>query len=398
MRNKTIIVNIVPDDKFIDGIINYNEHFSPSGVRHLYVFVTESHIDKFNYIKRYSDIQQLAQNCILPFLSESGTNAILLHTIYAMPLEIIPKIPKNICVVWSSWGYDIYSMMNTNLLINIDLFEPLTRESLHLPLFKEGKKSENKMYQKAVSRIDYISTVLPEEYKMIPIYDYFNAKPLHYTYITPGELEKYQQKEYSEKRAGNILIGNSGAPTNNHLDIFYRISKIDTGDKKIYCPLSYAAYPEEYKEKVVSEGYKLFGDNFVPMLQFMNKHEYFSIVSSCEYIFFGHIRQQALGNIREMLANGCKVFLNEMSPMYNHFKNRGIKVFSIQSDTTIEELTTSLPKEIAENNIECMKQYTSPLKLRNEMNVLVKTIRTHNSLWHKVLYSLHDFFNKKIQI
>ena len=377
MKGVITIANFVTDDKFTDGVIAYNEQFSPCDVAHLYVFVSDSPLEHFTLIKKSEAITQLATEEIIPFLQEKKVNAVLLHSLYSLPLQITPMIPHEICVIWSSWGYDLYSMMGISRLVNMNLFRPLTKGFLELSCVCEENGQADEAYQKAVHRIDFLSTVLPEEFKIIPPLSFFHAKELHYTYITPKEVEKYQNARVSTVVGENILVGNSGAPTNNHLDIFEKLRELDINDRKIYCPLSYAGYPLEYKNEVLKEGKRLFGDNFIPFLEFLDKETYFSIVSSCKYVFFGHLRQQALGNVREMLVKGCKVLFDKDSPMYKHFKERGFKVLSIQDDVSKELFLTNTDLKDAQINIEMMKHYTSSERYYSEMSFMADVIRKH---------------------
>lgn len=378
MEKRITIVNFVTDDKFIDGVIAYNEKFSPCNVVHIYVFVSDSPLEHFTLIKNESAITQLTTEEVIPFLLKRHADAVLLHSLYSLPLQVIPLIPSEICVIWSSWGYDIYSMMGTSRLVNMNLFRSLTKEFLGLTCVCEENCQADEIYQKAVQRVDFLSTVLPEEFNLIPSLPYFHAKELHYSYITPKDVDTYQNVRAPQITGENILVGNSGAPTNNHLDIFEKLSELEIGDRRIYCPLSYAGYPLEYKNKVLEDGKKRFGDNFIPFLQFLDKETYFSIVSSCKYAFFGHLRQQALGNIREMLVKGCKVFLDKDSPMYKHFKDRGVNVYSIQDDVTKKLFQSNIDQQDFHQNIIRMKSYTSPSRYYSEMSLIAKVITEHN--------------------
>ena len=44
MKGIITIVNCVTDDKFIDGVIAFNEQFSPHNVVHRYVYVSDTPI------------------------------------------------------------------------------------------------------------------------------------------------------------------------------------------------------------------------------------------------------------------------------------------------------------------------------------------------------------------
>ena len=54
-----------------------------------------------------------------------------------------------------------------------------------------------------------------------------------------------------------FLIGNSGDPTNNHLDVFDFLKKHDIGNRNIYVPLSYGG-SKRYREVVKDVGVRTF--------------------------------------------------------------------------------------------------------------------------------------------
>ena len=72
--------------------------------------------------------------------------------------------------------------------------------------------------------------------------------------------------------------------------------------------------------------------------------------------------------------------------MYKHFKERGVNVFSIQDDVTRDLMQTKADTSIVRNNIEMMKQYTSPRRFYSEMLLMEDAIRKYRK--HKSFLSL----------
>ena len=78
---------------------------------------------------------------------------------------------------------------------------------------------------------------------------------------------------------------------------------------------------------------------------FVAKKQYDAIIQSIRVGVFGHMRQQALGNITAMLLQGCKVFLYKDSIAYQHFKQVGAYIFTIENDLYQENIDTPLTDE-----------------------------------------------------
>lgn len=359
------IVNVVLDEKFIDDVIVYHDSVD-SCSEHLYYYITDISDYCFKYIKNVNRIIRISVDDFMSIINNSNVDAIFLHCLYSLPLEYLPQIKREIKVFWFAWGYDMYG---NSLLIPINLYHPLTKaflfkeDSIRRRILYSLKKIyrwlfrtdwNRLLYENAVSRIDYFSGVLPIEYDLAKKKKYFNAKRVEYKYFSLQSMKISCSVDSTEKK--NILIGNSSAPTNNHLDIFNLLKDVDLDDKRVYVPLSYGGGDDRYIEKVVAEGEKLWGENFVPLLGFIPMNDYMSIIESCDSIVFLHERQQALGNIHAALRRGCKVFLSNSSVTYKEYSSLGFRIFSTQDDLNTEIISSSLSMEEINNNFVLMNK------------------------------------------
>ena len=126
-----------------------------------------------------------------------------------------------------------------------------------------------------------------------------------------------------------ILLGNSCAFTNNHLDTFAHLKKLNV-KSQIICPLSYGnLYNREIVEK---KGNDLFPSNFEALKNYLPLEEYVKITTSCCVMIMNHRRQESVGNILLGLYLGMRVFLNCKSPVYHYFKAQGIILFDFYVD------------------------------------------------------------------
>jgi len=90
----------------------------------------------------------------------------------------------------------------------------------------------------AIRRLDVFSPVIEDDYFLVkesisslqPKYLSWNYDISFSGFVNDGDK---LQDNY------NILLGNSATYTNNHLDCFEVISKIDLNNRKIICPLNY---------------------------------------------------------------------------------------------------------------------------------------------------------------
>ncbi len=142
------------------------------------------------------------------------------------------------------------------------------------------------------------------------------------------------------------MVGNSATLTNQHLKIFRKIKSLKLKNVKIYCPLSYGDCT--YRDKVIKNGNFLFGNFFVPLVDIMSIEAYYSFLESIDVAIFDTERQQAMGNILELLFLGKKIFLNKESTSFDFLRSIKIKVNS--TNEIDESILFSLEKFDIEKN------------------------------------------------
>lgn len=125
-----------------------------------------------------------------------------------------------------------------------------------------------------------------------------------------------------------LLIGNSADPTNNHIDIFNFLKKINLIDTTLIVSLSYGN--ENYKNFIIQKGNEFFGDIFKPLTHYLSAQSYAKYLSIIDTAFFYHFRGQAMGNIMSLLYLGCNINLSEKSSLYKLLKRKNLRVKSIE--------------------------------------------------------------------
>lgn len=371
------ILHIVSDEKFIDGAIDLFD--SIEGYKNEYVILDDS-IRSFKYIK--SDKVQIRSNewfkkhCII----SDDYNIIILHSLVINNPTIIGSINRQISLIWLSWGYDIYEIpLPVYPLITLkkqirgyrkigNVFFPLLIYAKRLIIeiiIKSGKNI--KEWRKAISRIDFYSGVYSEEFDLLKQNKFFKAQRIQFNYRSKDSVIKHENKDditITDRK--NIMIGHQANRLLNHVENLHLLKGMDLPlDTNIICPLSYG--PSNEISRICNEGNKLFGSQFKPILKFLPYQEYVKIYSSVKIAIYDIQRQCAVGNILIGIWDGVKVFLPKDSMNYKHFKNLGLRVYSIEDELNIDNILKPISIEDIKINRNILLKHYSYEICRNRL-------------------------------
>lgn len=376
------ILNCITDEKFIDFVIEICEHTKGE---HLYNHVIFSEVKTLIYIKKKQYVQFVTPDNFINHIKENNYDAIIIHSLKAIPFLLLCEIPKEIKVAWKAWGFDIYSFPHPKIpFVKIKgLYHAKTKKAIKLDIKTYLQYEHAYLYtllhykriKLCIKRIDFFSGVFSEEYILMKRHAFFHATEFTFNYGRIDKTISLDNINASFVNQNNILVGNSGDPTNNHIDIFTILHERNIKNIPIYVPLSYGG-SKKYIDQVIQIGYQFFGKQFHPIINFLPPQEYFKIVMNCSNIIMGHERQQAVGNIIQSLWQGSKVFLFDSSITYQHYKSQKIKIFSINQDLEPSQTTSYLSKEDIINNrmklIESNSAQANVQCLYNFYNLLLK--------------------------
>ncbi len=361
-----MIVHLFEDQKFVDITIENFESASSAGTNKYIVF---SNNENLRYVSRTQDVVMFPDSSYKVNLDlvYKDCQLLVIHFLTPLKLFILKNKPPHIKVIWSVWGSDMYDHIN-----NQNIFEPLTNTIREKSLVQLLKKSYLfnfyhllKYRVKPLSKelkllqlVNYVITVLPNEYAIVKKEFKLNAEYLDYNYGI-NNFDEFKNITLGD----SVLIGNSATSSNNHLDVFEIIRNTN---RKILVPLSYGAYDyNAYKATIISEGRRNFKDNFYPIEQFMPLEDYRALMASCNTVIMYHIRQQALANIFMSLYQGMRVFLNSKSPTYSFLKAEGVIIFDLKKDyKLIGKALTKEEQQINKNIV---------LSLRSRKVIIEKT-------------------------
>lgn len=389
-----MILHITQESKFFDYTVKTFEATYKN--KNHYIIIKKEGSKEFSLLKKkYNNITFIEGNDIelKNILSEIGKyKAVVLHNLnHPFKANLILKAPHSTHFHWLSWGFDIYN----HPIIKKDIIEEKTKKILsqqnnlnnkigaffnyHTPMlwhYLYNKKREiigHYQYKKIINRINSVSSVIPTDVDIIN--KYYKSK---FTNI-PFKVGNIEDMTHGHKDTvcydDNILLGNSAAPTNNHIEAINIVAGLNLNNKSVYIPLSYGGSPT-YIKAVSNKSKMLFGNKAILLTEFLPIEQYNEVLNSCGIVVMNHIRQQAAGNIILALWKGAKVFLNKKNPVLEHFKQLGIIIYTTENLNNLEQLKTY--SELAIHNRPILKQLYGPEQVNKESHDLVKYLLLKN--------------------
>ncbi len=280
---------------------------------------------------------------------------VFLHSLIPEFYPLINNANDKVKFVWLGWGFDYYDLLHKKL--TLPKTTKLCGGQWRYRLRELKKRFVTKSYKKKTSlfpKIKYFCPVLPHEHKILkdkydnlPDYFEWNYGALNPDLIPADHMDTRVNGE-------NILVGNSAHPSNNHVELFQTLKKINIKDRDIIIPLSYGE--DKYREKILP----LLDDQMKPITDFIERYSYMDIMQSCSIVLMNHRRQQAFGTIVIMLHMGAKLYLRSENPLYQRLKSWGVTVFSIEDLAHDQsDFFTPITKEQAEKNRQAVTDYYS---------------------------------------
>ena len=312
-----MIVHIFPDQKFTIEFCKFIESTYSDNLILIYKDSNESFCEnlKIDNCLVYGSIKLLLKSNAKTI---KNADKIIVHSLDDWHLYFFLYSNKKILskAVFVAWGGDIY---NDYIATNGSILRRTIRPIKTIVKNILGKKyviGHFKQYMTfAYADYDYMKA----KYK---------AKGKSFDCLYPSTINKqdldngYQGNKTNRKR---ILVGNSATETNNHFDAFNVLSNYKEHDIDIICPLSYG--DEDYRDKVIAEGIRVFGIKFHPVIEYLSPQNYSKLLSTIDIAVFYHDRQQATGNIEILAYYGAKVFIKSTITTWKHYVDRDGRYF-----------------------------------------------------------------------
>jgi len=390
-----MIVHLCSDDSLIDEYVidTFNE-LNPK--ENIFIIISKN--KSLKYIKRTEDVILLDPFDPEILIKCNESQGVIVHALYDNKGFWVSNIDKEINVLWSSWGKDLYELNVFNRK-NFKLFEKLTQQVKNkrstlsfrnilfdkLPFFSSFYYFITELHpifyslmNKTYNRFNYVTTIIPSEFRLVkttfPVRK--NIKYLDFNY---GNLESVINEFYMQDTSlgQNIIIGNSATYPNNHLDIFDRLKTLNI-DTKIICPLNYG--DSDYISIVKEDGENKFKNNFQALEKYLPLNEYSRYLTSCSAMIMNHRRQQGTGNIILGLYLGMKVYLNKKSPVFSFLKEHGFIFFDFYTDfKNSKENLTSLTKSERNHNRIILEKIWGKKVVEQQILNTIKTLTSSNN-------------------
>lgn len=339
MRDRSVIVHIAFDDKFIDMAYAEFEEVAPNRNRVLLL----GRQRPLQYIRR-TPTRYVSLGEALDYLRQPDVGVVIFHSLPDAFLPLLQRMPFGPTVVWLGWGYDYYDRLlaqafprglllhNTQALR--DMQPPSKAGSGALAAIKSraaqwiGRRTH--WSPRLLERVDIFSPVIEAEFNLaLRLNPGFEARYVDWNYGN-CETDLGDAQSFPTTNGRDVLVGNSATFESNHADAFELIERhVDLADCNVFVPLSYG--DPWYRDAVIREGNARFGGRFVPITDFMAPDAYRELVRSCGFVFMNHLRQQALGNICIAMLAGSRVYMNRSSPLYRWLIEKGASIDDIDA-------------------------------------------------------------------
>lgn len=253
---------------------------------------------------------------------------------------------------WMVWGTDLYNLPE----IEFNFYEPLSWQryvrhnfSSVAFLFRLKVWFTNSMFRKkAYAKVDNIYTWMHSEYQFacdrLPtlrakhkFFFYLNDVPYH-------KLDKFLSSAYEQpqERIPKLVVGNSGTPTNNHLDTVTWLKKNDI-KADLLIPV---AYGDKHYISFLKKNLSFYtGGKLTFIDQYMTFDEYVEFLLGTDGLIMNTIRPQGYGNIFMMIYLGRPVFVNERNISLGDLEKNGISVNRLRDVKNLENVEVKQNKE-----------------------------------------------------
>ena len=238
-------------------------------------------------------------------------------------------------LIWIIWSGDLYKhpsfltkayTSTTLAALPPEKTVQAWKQSFHHRVLQAIGKPNKYTFEKSFSNFDFVASIFEKDVEEAESVLGVKAKWIKFAFLS---LQEMFSEEYLKNRpvlGRKIMVGHSGSPENNHLDVYHQIHHLlPENEVTIFSPLSYGN--PTFISAVKSLGREYFGDNFETLEDFIPRETYYQKLAEASVAIFNHKIQQAFGNILGLIFMGVKVFLNPENPIYIELTNSKIKVF-----------------------------------------------------------------------
>ncbi|OOM77943.1 4-alpha-L-fucosyltransferase [Clostridium puniceum] len=346
-NNDKYNLHIMIDNFYCRRFIEFtNENFNPR--EHKFIILTYEPIKFVDNINGYENtevinIGKYTELRLCYYIKESSKVFIHYLTDYICEFICDYNIDRYTEINWILWGGDLYGYIDS------ELYDEKTKEFIQQKCKKSSyfKSFGNNEYRKkCISKLKNVLAI-EGDYRVLKKHFNTNAEFKNFIYPNPVNFEKLDKINYIEIKNNQfynlkskykyiILLGNSGTPENNHLDILYELKYLKLESFCVICPLSYG--DETYINEIIKAGKEILGEKFIPLEDFLQPEEYFNLLKFVDIGIMNHNRQQGVGNILALAYLQKKLFIKDNITTNEMLTGLGVKLFDIKEIKNINKI------------------------------------------------------------
>jgi len=355
---------------FSNKAIDFIEKIEPN--QHYYYFQANNEIENstLNTIKSNEELLKLVQ--------QKRIVKVIFHSLHYYQFNLIKKLKKitdnNVRIAWVFWSFEfyqlpfnlihLYSQSNKKFLYR-KLLSVLYEYVFNLVVKKNIKPLSilKPFYFKNIKLIDeFYSFVEDDFFKIFGMKASLSHHFLPYLDISDISITK-EQKLKKDK----IMIGHSGAPLLNHIEVCKLIKKFSV---KTECLIPIVYGNKKYIKELKTSINNNFAINSIFLEDRLPLDKYYNTLSSISIFFLNSYCQQGLGNIVFFLNNNTAIYLSEKTSTFNFLKRKGFIVFSIEQIQKKEDIRRLNINESNINKI-LINQLLDPNHVSNQWRTLL---------------------------
>ncbi|MEB2779631.1 TDP-N-acetylfucosamine:lipid II N-acetylfucosaminyltransferase [Algoriphagus sp. C2-6-M1] len=355
------IENLVflPDSPYTEWIINRSEELFPGLNKYLVVVedvtkptrftnpeilvIENGNLENNPVVSELASFKRVIVNYHTPFIG---------HFLNRRKSEL-----SHAKLIWIIWSGDLYkhpsflSKAYTRRTMEVLPPEKIVqawKKSLHHRILQALGKPNKYSFNKSFSNFDFVASIFEKDVMEAESVLGVKAKWIRFAFLSLQEMFSEEYLKNKPVLGSKIMVGHSGSPENNHLDVYHQIHSLLPENKvTILSPLSYGN--QTYIAAVKAMGENYFGDKYETLDDFIPREIYYHKLAEASVAIFNHKIQQAFGNILGLIFMGVKVFLNPENPVFIELNSHNIKVFDY-AKMTQDDLLNPLSAEDVDTN------------------------------------------------
>ncbi|MBE2899044.1 TDP-N-acetylfucosamine:lipid II N-acetylfucosaminyltransferase [Pasteurellaceae bacterium 20609_3] len=200
---------------------------------------------------------------------------------------------------WHIWGGDLYE---ASTALQFRLFYPLRRL--------------------AQRKLRHVYATVGD----LAVFKRLNPNAQAHTLYFPTKMSNALPENTREGEGTlTILLGNSGDPTNRHLEALDAIQSAVGDAARVIIPMGYPEHNQAYIEHVRERANALFASNVVTILEEkLAFSDYLNLLQRCDVGYFNFARQQGVGTICLLIDMNIPLVLHPSNPFCLDMQAQGV--------------------------------------------------------------------------